>query len=315
MKKKVLIVACILCCSLMEAQNNLVANGSFEQYSHCPNLIGEVDSCIGWFAVKNTPDYFNACADSSTNASVPTNVGGTQFPFEGNGYIGLITYFYDYFYREIVGTSLLDTLIPGNSYHISMRVSRGNWNIQSDNQTATNKMGMRFTTYAYSLADTPAINNYAQIYEESVITDTLDWVLLAWDYIPDSSYTHLYIGNFFDDQHTDTVNIGWTFGTAYYYIDSVNIICTDVSCSNGVPIMKKDEASLRFDNNSNSIYLVSNYYIIGKLSIINVLGQTIEELEANNTEQVNLSNLKQGLYILLFQSERTTLTKKIVIQK
>lgn len=301
------------------AQTNLIANGSFEQYTNCINSNGELDSCIDWHAIMNTPDYYNSCT-SLFDATVPHNQCGYQVPFEGNAYIGLATYIAWDYYREFAGSQLIDTMIPGNHYHISMRVSSGFDTVMKNVTACSNKLGVRFTTYPYSNTNQPPINNYAQLYEDTIIEshDSINWVLLAWDYIPDSAYTYVSIGNFFTDTMTSIiVDSGQQaqFAQAYYYIDSVNIICTDISCSNGISIIEKDKATLRFDSNSNSIYLLSNYYMNGKLSIINTIGQTIEELKISNGEQVNLSNFKQGFYIALFQSEKTTLTKKIIIQK
>src|ERR1017187_6258780 len=70
------------------AQINLVQNGSFEQFTHCINTNGEVDSCIGWHAIKNSPDYFNSCTNYF-GATVPYNYCGYQEPFEGHAYMGL----------------------------------------------------------------------------------------------------------------------------------------------------------------------------------------------------------------------------------
>jgi hypothetical protein len=268
--------------------------------------------------VKNTPDYYNTCADSFTNASVPTNGAGTQWPFEGNAYMGLISYYRYEFWREIIGTTLIDTLFPGNTYHISMRVSRGNVTIQNYGCGAANKLGMRFTTYEYSLSDTPRCNNYAQIYEDTIITDTLNWVLIAWDYVPDSLYTHVYIGNFFDDSHTDTISIGnndssiYPGMNAYYFIDSVNITCSGNNCLRGQP---SEGTTLFYNINNYSIYMQNNPDISAKLRIVDVIGQTIEEFEIINIQQVYLGNLATGLYLAIIQSENTNLTKKIIVNK
>lgn len=314
MKRIFFFTICFVLSIFIDAQN-LIPNGSFEQFYHCPTTTGQLDSCIGWHNVKNTPDYFNACADSITAVSIPSNVCGTQYPFEGNGYIGLYTYLYWTFYREIIGTMLTYTMEIGNNYHISMRVSRGNWTNQADNQTATNKLGLRFTTFPYSLVNSPQINNYAQIYVDSVITDTMNWVLLSWDYVPDSAYTHVYLGNFFDDAHTDTINIGWTFGQSYYYVDSVNIICNDANCATVVPIIKMEKVTLNYDQKNSTVNIELFEDNFGALTIFNSIGQKIEQIEIYNDKKINLSYLTEGLYIIYYQSSKTALTKKIIIQK
>src|SRR5207248_2645120 len=119
---------------------NLVPNGSFEQHTSCPDNTSEVDSVIGWRQILNTPDYYNTCA-TVNYVSVPDNVCGSQMPFEGNAYIGLYSYNWNSFYREIVGTQLIDTLIIGNTYHASFRLSKGNHTPQANNNAASNKLG------------------------------------------------------------------------------------------------------------------------------------------------------------------------------
>src|SRR5262249_851031 len=94
---------------------NLLPNGSFELYYSCPTHTNEVDSCKGWHGVLNTPDYFNTC--SNYPVSIPDNIAGDQLPFEGNAYAGLATYTApNSNYREIIGSQLIGTLIPGNTY-------------------------------------------------------------------------------------------------------------------------------------------------------------------------------------------------------
>jgi hypothetical protein len=225
--------------SVLIAQN-LVPNGSFELQYSCPTGMNEVDTCISWHKFggipggPGTPDYFDSC--SAGLNGVPNNVCGTQVPFDGSAYMGIYTFEYSYWYREYIGAELLDTLLPANNYSISMRVSRGNrTTFQTDACVASNRMGIRFTTYAYPLDTILPINNYAQVYEDSILIDTLDWVLLHWNFVADSAYTHLYIGNFFESDSTDTLQINCLVppGRAYYYIDSVNVACISSNCFTG----------------------------------------------------------------------------------
>jgi len=292
-----------------EAQN-LIDNGSFEEHYSCPDNTSEVDSVIGWYNVMNTPDFFDSCA-TFPPVSVPNNVCGSQTPFEGSGYIGLYTWVWWTFYREIVGTQLTASMIPGNMYHISMRVSRGNWTNQAQNQAATNKLGMRFTTHPYSLSNSPVINNFAQVFEDTIITDTLNWALLEWNYLADSAYSYAYIGNFFDDMHTDTINIGWINGNGYYYIDSVNIFCT--GCATGAFALTCGGSDFLFDATSGRFILKLVNDVEGNLSIYSMNGQLLKEYELKNQVWASASFLNPGLYIAIVKTEHVELTKKIVI--
>jgi hypothetical protein len=280
--------------------------------------LNEVDTCIGWFRVINTPhdfcspDYFDTCS-AGPNA-IPSNSLGFQYPFQGHSYMGLYTYLWSSFYREVIGTKLTDTLTPGNAYHISLRVSRGNWTNQAYNCSASNKLGMRFTSYEYTNVDTPAINNYAQVFTDSIIEDTVNWVLLDWNYIADSAYLYVYIGNFFDAIQTDTTVIDapiGQFGNAYYYIDSVNIVCTSANCINGLEAFQIDSPALFYDSENNII----NSKGLKEPCVILLYDETGRETlrqRINSDERINISQLSNGLYVAVLQSAHKTAYKKII---
>jgi OOP family OmpA-OmpF porin len=309
--KKALSIFILLTSICISNAQNLVPNGSFEQYYSCPNNTSQVDTCIGWYKVLNSPDYFSAC--SFYPISIPDNFCGYQFPFDGQSYMGLYTYVWVELYREIIGTKLIDTLIPGNKYSISMRVSRGNWTNQAYNCSASNKLGMRFTTYAYTSANLPAINNYAQVYSDSIIEDTINWVLLSWNYISDSAYTHVYIGNFFDDAHADTTIIAapiGQFGQAYYFIDSVNILCTSQECSVGITEVNKNEYDVIY--NDGKIYLKGLKEKQFQFELYNETGQQVMDRLVNGNESIDISERPNGFYIAVLKLSNKTVIKKLI---
>ncbi|MBK8846853.1 MAG: T9SS type A sorting domain-containing protein [Bacteroidetes bacterium] len=312
---KYILLCGMVCCMLgLQAQVNLVPNPSFEQYISCPNNTSQVDSCVGWHGVLESPDYYNTCAPYPV--SIPDNFCGYQNNFDGNAYMGLLTYVWYTFGREIFGVTLLDTLIVGNTYNISMRVSRGNWTNQSYNCSASNKLGIRFTTNQISTYTNSDINNYASVYTANIITDTLNWVLLEWNFVADSAYTHMYIGNFFDDSHTDTAVISapiGQFGYAYYFIDSVNVFCTNGNCNVGLPDISLYEESIFYIQKSNKldVHFKNTNYLY--LSIINVNGNICLEEILKQPTQILLPELAQGIYFAVLQSANKTVTKKFII--
>jgi len=68
---------------------NLVLNGSFEQYSTCPNSTGQLPYCNNWQFSGASTDYYNNCAGGAF-VSVPQNLQGFQYSSHGNGYLGMI---------------------------------------------------------------------------------------------------------------------------------------------------------------------------------------------------------------------------------
>ena len=60
---------------------NLVPNGSFENFTNCPNTFGQIYKADGWFQPHKYPwsnsvnycsitDYYNSCDDSTSFVSV-----------------------------------------------------------------------------------------------------------------------------------------------------------------------------------------------------------------------------------------------------
>ena len=72
------VTAALLLIAAYAHGQNLVPNGSFEEYGECPNNGAQIDRAIGWSAFRRSPDYFNSCDEGSV-ASVPFNFIGEQF--------------------------------------------------------------------------------------------------------------------------------------------------------------------------------------------------------------------------------------------
>jgi len=100
---------------------NLVINGSFEDYKYCPGELmpKELFSPDGWEKITgmSTPDYYNSCA-IDINYSVPINHMGNISAYKGNGYIGIIPFNLEGYMEHVVG-KLDTTLIKGKTYNIS----------------------------------------------------------------------------------------------------------------------------------------------------------------------------------------------------
>ena len=88
--KRVAAISVALTSVLLSAGQNLVPNGSFEEYTSCPELISSV-FLTGWTNLHTTSaDYFNACNLNGV-ADVPLNQFGYQYASDGQAYVGLAT--------------------------------------------------------------------------------------------------------------------------------------------------------------------------------------------------------------------------------
>lgn len=209
---------------------NLVQNGSFEQYTICPEFTGYVSYASGWQNLHtNSADYFNRCQTNSV-AGVPFNTCGYQEPADGDGYVGMITAFPGFSsYREMVGRELVTSLQAGVPVCISFRVAVGgfgSWNGNSANLTAKG-VGVRF--FNDFPADWPAYlyPNDAALALDVVPTDTAIWYTVSGTYTPDSAFTHIAIANFYADSLSE-INILDSTGygvlsASYVFIDDVRV--------------------------------------------------------------------------------------------
>ena len=117
-----LTVLAVLLCLGSEAQQNLVPNPSFEEYSDCPNAGGRIWFAEPWFSVYGTCDYFHECGTFSYGT--PGNWVGNENPKDGQGY-GQISCYSPAFdnIREFVGLELLDSLQAEVKYDVEFFVS------------------------------------------------------------------------------------------------------------------------------------------------------------------------------------------------
>jgi len=131
------------------------------RYFHCPNSTAEVDSCIGWHHLLNTPDYFAECAPYPV--AVPDNFCGSHYLLKKcihrfvHLYLGLLL-------QRIIGSELIDTLIPAIHIMSQMRVSRGNYTMMHK-YNASNGSNALYNV-CILLNDPPTINgllNYMRL--------------------------------------------------------------------------------------------------------------------------------------------------------
>lgn len=310
----------LLVLSIGAAQaQNLVPNPSFEEYTDCPWNFGQWADVVDWTSPYNTSaDYFNACAGTGA-AVVPLNSMGDQHPAEGEGYMGIYTYALgDPTYREFIATQLIEPLQPGIPVYLCFKVAIGGFgssDANSANYTCSG-VGMKFFNvlpvdwngwYNYLHPEFP---NSAAIHLEEAITDTSAWVTVSGTYIPDSAYTQLVIGNFFDDSISDPViydTAGYGVSNeAYVFIDQVSVSYDPDYCTKWTGINLIEGPSLAVGPNPFTQFLrltLNNMQSAPKLlQLIDATGRTVryEKWPKGCTRWVlDGSGLAPGYYTLL----------------
>jgi len=314
MKKQIFLITFFLACGICKGQN-LVPNPSFEDTLSCPTMLDQVHKATSWHALANSPDYFNACS-VTPQIGVPYNTLGFQFPHSGNAYMGLYTLSdSDTNYREVIGTYLISPLVIGKKYYVNFKVSFSAGTQQFVN-IATNRIGLLFSTVDY-LTTPPPINNFSQIYADSIIVDSLNWVTVKGSLIADSSYSFISIGNFFQNYLTDTLHLNpINHSKGYYYIDDVCISEDSLTCNSTVGINDpkgKYELILFPNPFSNELNITVKEHDAVELIIYDLTGRIIIKNSFRNSAVIKTGHLAKGLYLYEVRSREGIIkTGKIV---
>lgn len=291
----------LLCFALLEVygQVNLVPNPSFEEILNCPDAFE--NSCKNWLTFKGSPDHIHPC-----NPSAVGGLGNIKQPNSGIAYSGLINYGITNpnSGREIMGVELLSPLIIGEKYYITFFTSLAY--VPQLYNIATNNIGVLFTTqYYYDPFMEVSNPNYSHLNESSIISNYESWIKISGTFIADSSYTHMMIGNFYDDINTDTLNLPSIGPRAYYCIDDVCVTSDSIYNENWIGLTTIIEEIDKFNINyypnpaSEKINLKSDLPI-DYIEFYNYLG--VKEMSINggfqNQLEVYIDLLKNGYYFL-----------------
>ena len=206
------------------AQQNLVSNPGFESHTQCSYAYNQIWYCVDWTGVPGCPsitdvaDYFTGCGASGF--APPDISPAWQMPHGGDSYIGITSASNWGNCREYAQTLLIDSLIPGVKYNVSYYANLAG---KSYFCLASNKLGALFTTYEIpDNVSLPALN-FAHVFTDTVISDTVGWFHFSSSFIADSSYKFMTIGNFFDAAQTTTIPLNPNASYAWYLIDDVYV--------------------------------------------------------------------------------------------
>jgi len=329
LKCKILILIGVMAlCGHCKAQLNLVPNPSFEDTLTClySGLAG-INQCSDWYSCRSSPDYWTGCSQIYV---VPNTVASYQFPHSGDKMIGIATYATQLavpgLFREIPGVDLIQSTINGNKYYFSMFINQAysaNSNVVA--QLATNRIGIRLTNTIYSPLSPVPINNFAEYYDTLFHVDTAQWVKISGSFISNISFSKLMIGNFFDDAHTDNMNldndsITYQNAAAYYFIDDVCLSTDSLYAATWTGIKENQLSQLPISlspNPTNSSITINGLISpFSEFRIIDVQGKVLQNqnLKPNSTNSLNIdvSSLPTNMYIIQFISANEIVCKKFI---
>ena len=221
--------------TFVKAQSNQVLNPSFEQYSQCPYGPDQVNFAYHWSGIDSlgdptcTPEYCRC--DSTTPFSVPTGGNYYQYPRTGSGMVQVFMYYDEAvsipYNRDYLMGRLISPLLAGETYCVSFYVC-------SHDITGyfVDKIGAYLDSGAICSVGncgypqsqfTPQVENMS-----GVIADTFSWVKIEGTFTANGTERFVTIGNFYSKANTNVVQSNINLGGAYYLIDDVSVIPSDL---------------------------------------------------------------------------------------
>jgi gliding motility-associated-like protein len=207
----------------VRAQENLVPNGSFEEYYACPIQTGEIHKLKNWFnPTSTTPDFFHSCSNTEF-AGIPVNLYGVREAQHGNAYCGIVNNTIDEF-REYLAVELSDYLEVGATYRFSMFVTAS-----EVYYNPSNNLSVLFLENIDGLIEnnqlpsgTPILTNTPSIIWTEPIYDSSGWHEISGYYTASGCEKFIVIGNF-SIPYSTVFFVTDSLVESYYFIDNVTL--------------------------------------------------------------------------------------------
>lgn len=170
-----------------------ILNGSFEDYGVCPAQQGSLPKY--WNSILS-PDYYNACANTSNNDfGIPNNWEGVQYPKNGKAYMGIWGLKNDV--GEFIQAKLNFELIKGQKYYVEFYTSKAD-----KRKGITSSLGIFLTVKSESTKRTDGGIKFANKYEPYItnpdtcmLSNSDIWYKISASFTAKGGEQYLLIGN------------------------------------------------------------------------------------------------------------------------
>jgi gliding motility-associated-like protein len=255
---------------------NLIINGSFESYNKKPLsaqyflINSQLSYCNGWDACCNP--IKDSCG--STNYFVyPSGFEGKSSaqprrPFNGNAFISIFAYdpppaVYSEgpLYREYASGRLVSPLEVGKKYKLSLAHTNGQFSSRSLKPFAHNGFGVLLSTnHPIQKSDFSRLIEKPQFRTPYLISDSI-WRVMEFEFIADSAYTHITIGNFFEGWEIEVQNYS-NGNPSYIFLDDIKIelIADTPKLPKPLTICKPDTVYLKNSENKPVEWWINGEY-------------------------------------------------------
>ena len=228
---------------------------------------------------------------------------------------GLIIYYSPIGSQEMIHTQLSNPLTTGVKYYISFKI-RSRIDQLGELNMVVDKIGAKLSTGANALID-----NSAQLYTSTIVTDSTNWTTVAGSFVADSAYTTLFVGIFFEKANINSsIVVPALTNRAYYYLDDVCLSTDSLECDGFVSINEIDKNNVvqMYPNPTSGIATIeAEAKQPLDLQVYNVSGQLLftEQISAGQHE-VDLNQYDSGVYFYTLSDEQSLVKRgKIVVVK
>lgn len=307
------------------AQENLVPNGSFEEYHWCPSYAEGyyINACKYWTTPSlGSSDYFNECSTDYDNLtqrflfSVPENYIGYQYARTGNAYAGFAYTQIDdpsipsieQTFSEYIQVELKQKLEQGKLYSLRFYVSN------ASTIYCGNSIGAYFSPDELQVENDHTLE-FTPHYQSDLsffFCDSTKWFEQEYTFVADGMEKYLIIGVFtllFDSQTSnfngEIISGPGQFGAnQYFYIDDVSLVEVEFDVPN-VFTPNGDWVNDQFVLNG----IPSDFSI----TVLNRWGQTLFQTDNINTVfwdgTYDGKNCPEGVYFYLLINEKINFRK------
>lgn len=303
---------------------NLVPNPGFETITNpfCGIAgAGDFDNAFAnWSsATSGTPDPFfdniaQTCFNFQPNSTYPGPIGikGSQLPRSGNAMAGAFMYTIPTFnQRDYIQVEFTSPLAINGLYAVEFYVS-----LADSTENSTSNIGAHLSTTTIFQAGDGVLLAVPQVEANAVISDDQTWTQIIDTITALEAYTHLTIGNFYDDNSTTLVpnptasGAPGTYGS-YYFIDDIRVERVFIV---GTPENNLENIAV-FPNPFNSELTINASSSIDhySLEIRDAMGRlVIQNANLIGTNTIATEMLSKGLYYVKINAEGNSITRKFV---
>lgn len=212
-----------------KGRENLVPNGSFEEFEQAPRRKEQLELAKGWDNPTAAKSELYATDTRSRYIAIPDNMYGNAEPADGEGYAGLTTYAYrGKSTRSYLQAKLTTSLEERGLYCVKFKAS-----LAERSRYASNNLSVSLDKSQPSSKSADNLSSSNPVYSDynDIVDNREGWWEFCALYRAEGKEKYITIGNFETDDRTKTMQMDLPekyaedgqIAAAYYFIDDVKV--------------------------------------------------------------------------------------------